>query len=208
MKRAFYMKTRKRVPGDEKNSYLDKIGGVPTHKPSEFPIYFDDVRYGFLMQIYCDKERFPDIEGVLCWQIYQHVSEQDSPIIIEVPVGAELNSNNEGTSINRLKERIIYYEEGMEPDVLEVGIGIYPEEEELKYYSSKIGGAVPEEFIDCDYEYIGTIFEDVPVEYELNFGIEALNLVRNRDGKMELWTTVNRLDTQNRENYAASRYIR
>ncbi|MFC8687121.1 hypothetical protein [Brevibacillus porteri] len=186
MKHAYYMKTRKRITGDEGNILLDKIGGVPTHKPSEFPIYIDDVKYGFLMQIYCDKEKFPNVEGVLCWQIYQHVSEQDSPIIIEVPIGAELNTNNEGTPINRLEERIIYYEEGMEPDVLEVGFGIYPEEEELKYYSSKIGGAIPEEFIDSDYEYIGRIFEDVPEEYELNFGIEALNIVRNPEGRIEL----------------------
>ncbi|MBU7315282.1 hypothetical protein [Paenibacillus oleatilyticus] len=55
------MKTRERVPGDEKNIYLDKIGGVPTHKPEKFPIYFEDEQYGFVMQIYCDKEKFPNI---------------------------------------------------------------------------------------------------------------------------------------------------
>lgn len=65
------MKTRERVPGDEKNIYLDKIGGVPTHKPEKFPIYLEDDQYGFVMQIYCDKEKFSNIEGVLCWQIYQ-----------------------------------------------------------------------------------------------------------------------------------------
>ncbi|GLI06806.1 hypothetical protein YDYSG_28360 [Paenibacillus tyrfis] len=39
MKRVFYMKTRERVPGDEKNIYLDKIGGVPTHKPEKIPYF-------------------------------------------------------------------------------------------------------------------------------------------------------------------------
>lgn len=48
------MKTRERVPGDEKNIYLDKIGGVPTHKPEKFPIHLEDEEYGFVMQIYCD----------------------------------------------------------------------------------------------------------------------------------------------------------
>ncbi|MFB0843465.1 hypothetical protein [Paenibacillus oleatilyticus] len=188
MKRVFYMKTRERVPGDEKNIYLDKIGGVPTHKPEKFPIYLEDEKYGFVMQIYCDKEKFPNIEGVLCWQIYQDVNEEDIPIIIEVPIGAELNTNNEGTPINRLKERIIYYEKGLEPDVLEIGLGIYSDEEEDKYFSSKIGGAIPEDYMSPDFEYIGRMYESIydADDYGLNFGIEGLNLARNRKGKMEL----------------------
>ncbi|ATO50468.1 hypothetical protein P4V86_15870 [Brevibacillus laterosporus] len=185
MKKVFYMKTRERTVQDKNNMFIDRIGGLPTHRPEKFPLYFEEIEYGFLMQIYCDRERFPDIEGVLCWQIYQDINEQDDPIIIEVPLGAELNTENEGTSINRLRERIIYYEEGIEPDVLELGIEVYSEEA-VEYFSSKIGGAVPEEYIDTEFEYLGCIFENLPEEYELYFGVEALYLVRNRDGEVVL----------------------
>lgn len=112
MKKAFYIRTRKPVNEDKGCIGIDKIGGLPTHKPPYFPTYASGKQEGFLMQIYCDKEKFPDFQNILCWQFYQDVNEEDMITIVEVPIGAELNVNNEGTIIERIKERIIYYEEG------------------------------------------------------------------------------------------------
>ncbi|CUU50356.1 hypothetical protein [Clostridium beijerinckii] len=184
MKKAFYIRTRKPVNEDKGCIGIDKIGGLPTHKPPYFPTYASGKQEGFLMQIYCDKEKFPDFQNILCWQFYQDVNEEDMITIVEVPIGAELNVNNEGTIIERIKERIIYYEEGLEPDIWEIGADKYSEEEEDLFYSSKIGGAVPDNYIDSELEYIGRIYESICDDYELNFGTAVLELCRDKNGKL------------------------
>lgn len=187
MKKVFYMRINELMPGDRIKTNIDKIGGVPTHKPLEFPKYYGDEEYGFVMQIYCDQEKFPEFDGALCWHIYQPVDEGDEPILVEVPIGAELNVNNEGAVIERLGEKIIYYEEGIEPDVLVIKSPPLEKEEE-SYYDSKIGGAVPEEFVDSDKKFIGWINEyftrDIKFD-DFNFGAN-IYLFKNEEGKLEM----------------------
>lgn len=184
MRKAFYMRTRKQVNEEMGYVKIDKIGGLPTHKPPYFPIYSSGEQEGFLMQIYYDKEKFGEFEGILCWQFYQDVNEEDMVTIVEVPIGADLNINNEGTLIERIPERVIYYEEGIEPDIWEIGSDKYSEEEEDMFYSSKIGGAIPDSYINTSIEYIGRIYESICDDYELNFGTPVLELVKDKNGKL------------------------
>lgn len=184
MRKAYYMKTRKMTDKDRKQINLDKIGGVPTHKPPKFSNLYQDEEMGFIMQIYNDNKKFTKIEGVLCWHIYQDLDEEEEPILVEVPLGSELNTDNEGIVIERLEECVIYYEEGLEPDVLDItGVGITTEEE--KYYSSKIGGAIPEEYLNYDKRFLGCIKEYICDYYDLNLG-GGLYLLQNREGHIEM----------------------
>ncbi|MBC2582810.1 hypothetical protein [Clostridium sp. DJ247] len=48
------------------------------------------------MRIYCDKEKFYRLDGVLCCHIYQPVDKLDEPILVEARIEAELNIDNEG----------------------------------------------------------------------------------------------------------------
>lgn len=184
MKKTFYIKVRNPLPEDKQSLNESKIGGLPTHRPKEFPKYLNGTEKGFVMQIYWSEEKFPGISDVLCWHIYQDIEEEDEPILVEIPFGAKLNDKNEGTVIERLEEKIIYYVEGVEPDILEVAEPGLSEEEE-RYYSSKIGGGTPEEYIDYDKEFLGCIYESVGGNYSLCFG-GKLNLLKNKDGKLEI----------------------
>ncbi len=178
MKKVFYMKTRKPISEDKNKVNIDKIGGLPTHKPVSFPKYPSGNEKGFVMQIYCDQEKFTGFSNVLCWHIYANINEHGDYEIVEVPVGAEIN-NNEGKEISRLEERIIYYEEGEEPDILNY------DDEIDDYLTSRIGGSIPEDYIDYEKEFIGWIYESI-CDYELNFGGRKMTLMKNKSGSLEI----------------------
>ncbi|KNY27555.1 hypothetical protein [Pseudobacteroides cellulosolvens] len=180
MKKVFYMKTRKPIPEDKKKVNIDKIGGLPTHKPLSFPKYPSGNEKGFIMQIYCDQEKFPDFidNNILCWHIYANVNEHGDYEIVEVPVGAEIN-NNEGKEISRLEERIIYYEIGEEPDILNY------DDEIDDYLTSRIGGSIPEDYIEYEKGFIGWIYESI-CDYELNIGGRTMTLMKNKSGNIEI----------------------
>lgn len=66
---------------------IDKIGGYPTHLPPN-----DVESYGyFLMQIY-NSEIYNGRQDILCWQLYQLTEFGGATEIVEVPVGAKLNT--------------------------------------------------------------------------------------------------------------------
>lgn len=176
MKKVFYMKTRKIKKEDRKNSTLDKIGGLPTHKPLEYPTYPTGKKAGFLMQLYYDESKFPPKEGVLCWQFYQHPEVGGIEFIIEVPVGAELNRNNEGQVSEGTEECVIEYIQGEEPDIWEI------DDCDIDY--SKIGGAIPYGYEGSKCHYIGTLHEDVCEEFELNLGSISIQLYLDELGNM------------------------
>lgn len=176
MKKVFYIKTRKIQDKDRKNLKLDKIGGLPTHKPVEYPIYPTGKKAGFLMQIYYDEMKFPIKKDILCWQFYQHPEEGGIDFIVEVPLDAELNVDKEGCISKGIQEYVIEYSQGEEPDLWEV------DNCDIDY--SKIGGAIPYGYENSKWCYIGTLHEDICEEFELNLGDISIELYLDEKGEM------------------------
>lgn len=90
---AHYMKF---VPGQ--HGQLDRIGGLPTHLPPEFPLSPNSgQQMAFLGQFYEHPERLP-LDGALCIHLYQCLEDYDPwPVVVAVPKSAPLNLNQEGT---------------------------------------------------------------------------------------------------------------
>lgn len=179
MTKAYYMDF---IEGH--NGSLDRVGGLPTHLPPYFPkSEYTGRELAFVMQVYSSKERF-DFEDIQCIQIYQtlDIEEGDDgePVLVVVPKGAKLNTNNEGVRHPDIGNYDIAWRQGAEPDLLEINPG-YTEEEE-KLFSSKIGGAIPPEFIDDDRIFLGQIMQELD---EFNFGGKII-LYINSQGDISL----------------------
>lgn len=177
---------------DQGKKNLDKIGGYPTHLPPE-GTYEDDY---FLMQIYNDKGIWPYKEGVLCWQFYQ-VEDYGGYIenVIEVPVGAKLNTGNEIQKREDLGEYVIEYkeEEEIEDETLsdEEYLDKYDNEDPYSdiFCRSKVGGYFGEErkwYEEEGYEYVAILAGDL-CNWEINLGTDRKIIVKNKKtGKLEM----------------------
>lgn len=192
--KAYHMLVRELEESDRIKKNLDKIGGYPTHLPPEGTCGDADF---FLMQIYNDKGIWPYKEGVLCWQFYQgddfggYINK-----VIEVPVGAELNT---GKAINKrrwLNEYVIDYAEEEE----EVDESL-PEDEYLEeycydpditiFFTSKVGGYCNkidrEEYEKDGFEYVAYL-TDALCDGEVNLGTTKKTIIRNKKtGVLEMW---------------------
>lgn len=178
MKKTYYMKSEKDIIVTDRRENLGKIGGVPTHKPPYYPQYPNGDLMGFMMEIYYDEYKFPKKEGVLCWQFYQDPMGGPIEEVIEVPIEAQLNVDSEGEKVVDIEECAIVFEEGEEPDIWDL--------EDINLSRSKIGGAIPEYYTGSDYVYVGTIFEDICDDFDLNFGTVSIDLCFNKEGKLVL----------------------
>lgn len=175
MSKVFYMKFEKMHRGA-----LDKVGGLPTHLPPCFPVStFTGKQLGFLFQLYCDSNKL-QVEGALCIQVYQSIDvdngDDGEPVIIKVPLDAPLNDRNLGTIHPEVSEYDVLWEEGKEPDYLPDYLD--DSIESYKMLESKLGGAVPPEFIN--EKFLGWITEE-PVNF--NFG-GLLCIVLNDNGEL------------------------
>ncbi len=107
--RGHYMKL---VPGH--HGALDRIGGLPTHLPPQFPMtqkgnvpiktkrrrvakaVVEMIPMAFSGQFYCHPERL-HLPGALCLQIYQADPGDDpEPAVVVVPLGAAMNIEGQG----------------------------------------------------------------------------------------------------------------
>lgn len=135
---------------------LDKYGGLPTHLP---PVWPTEERWGdrltFLCQLYCDDLKL-SLPNTLCLQIYQLVidgEEGSDPCIIQVPLGAKLNTQKEGISHPYIQEGDIIFEEVWEEvneqsvqDEFESENGIYLLKNKLKGWFN-IGEITTDKFL-------------------------------------------------------------
>jgi len=189
--KAYIISVRKMEEGDKEKKNLDKIGGYPTHLPPK-GTYEEDY---FLMQIYNDKGIWPYKEGVLCWQFYQ--DDKDGGYIgnvIEVPVGAKLNTGKRIKKRRGLDEYVIEYQEVEEIDDKEA-LDYF--EYEDKYYDfldedffirSKVGGYFWEKkwYEEAGYECVA-IISDILCNGQLNLGTGQKTIIKNiKTGKLEM----------------------
>jgi hypothetical protein len=133
MPTAYYMRFMKGHHGA-----LDRIGGLPSHVPLAFPrCPYSGQEMAFLAQIYCARPRF-SLPETLCVQLYQRqgVGQGDDPcpVAVRVPLGAPVNTGNQGTCQPRIILHDITWEERIDPE----SEPDFPED--LPLYESKIGG--------------------------------------------------------------------
>jgi hypothetical protein len=183
MKKAYYMNF------EEKDiNVLDKVGGLPTHLPKNFPqSKITGNPLGFLMQLYCDSEKL-NLENALCLQIYQtidiNIGDDPMPVVIKIPKDAELNEEGKGTIHPDIEEYSIKWEEGEEPDVLPYNLEA--NSTELKMLRSKLKGAIPEEYLERnDITYLGWV-----AEYPIEFNFSGL-LVLLKDNTNNIFCEIN-----------------
>lgn len=184
--KAYMMSVREIKEYDKEKKHLDKIGGYPTHLPPKGN-YIEDEDC-FMMQIYNDKESgiWPYKEGVLCWQFYQ--SEFGGPItsIIEVPIGAGLNIENQIEERRWLNEYVIEYQEIEEEIEESLSDDDY---DNCILYESKVGGYCTRRDKNCfenaGCEYVAMISDALCPNDELNLGTCMITILRDKkNGKL------------------------
>ncbi len=144
MKRAFYMRFVKGGDG-----LHDRTGGLPTHLPPEVPHCWNSgEEMAFLAQFYCTPER-PNLPDTLCIQLYQcrdvGMGDDPVPVVVQVPLGANPNSEKVGIAQRAVDRYHIEWEPKDDPDV--VPLGPDPTEEELQLAESKVGGTPYEGYV-------------------------------------------------------------
>jgi hypothetical protein len=89
---AWYMKF---VPGH--HGALDRVGGLPTHLPPEWPTSSTGKPLRFEVQFHCDGVRLK-LENTFLLQIYRDdPCENPQPVVVRVPFGTQPNSQQMGT---------------------------------------------------------------------------------------------------------------
>lgn len=191
--KAYVISVRAIEDNEKEKKNLDKIGGYPTHLPPEGTCGEGDY---FLMQIYNDKGIWPYKEGVLCWQFYQDSHGGYIDKIIEVPEGAEFNTDNKIKKRRWLNEYVIEYEEEEE----EVDESLSDDEYCDRYYGdddndilfrTKVGGFCDRgdriQLEEDGYEYIALLSNFLCPDMELNLGTDLVTIVKNKStGKLEI----------------------
>lgn len=166
MKKVYYMDFHL-----GKTTSLNKVGGLPTHLPKNFPVSkITGNPLGFLMQLYCDEERL-NIQDALCLQIYQSVEIDDgddpSPVILKLPKNSSLNTGL-GVTHPDIEEYEINWILDEEPD--ELPFSLEMNGADLRMLDSKLKGATPAEYVEKkDLIFLGWI-----AEYPVGFNFAGL----------------------------------
>lgn len=101
----------------------DRLGGLPSHLPSEFPISpVTGDELPFLAQFYCESPHLP-FPDILCLQLYQSQREDEEtiPTLVVVGHGAPPNENQKGTGLDSIAPYDVSWEYREDPDEPEFG---------------------------------------------------------------------------------------
>lgn len=126
---------------DEDSGRFDRIGGLPTHIPDQFPVGADGEKLAFVAQFEVVDPRI-HVNGARFIQVYQDPEGDPWPMAIVLDELAQENSENLGREHPLLPKREIVWEQVEEP--VEFGdwdsVENLPTSEEGKLQSSKAGG--------------------------------------------------------------------
>ena len=167
-----YMRLGRRE--EDRLSCLDRVGGLPSYLPKEFPRSAEfGTEYCFLMQI-VSLERFGLAGASL--QLYQsgEVDKGDDPrpIVLLLPIDAPFNIEKLGRECEMIERQTIEWETGGEGPLPTSGVSA----ELMKAVRSKAGGVPP--FVVAPrsgLQFIGQISE---APFGFNFGGSILTLWR------------------------------
>lgn len=168
---AWYMRF---VPGH--HGSLDRVGGLPSHLPVEFPTASEGHQLQFLAPFYCDGHRLV-LPGALCLQLYQDEPDGD-PFGVPVLVPKDASTNTAG--LGRADPRVIPHD--IEWDFREDLDDSDPDQVELA--RSKIGGVCYFPDALAPGERLLLFLKERPANF--NFGGKECILVLTKSGGIRL----------------------
>jgi len=165
---------------------LDRIGGLPTHLPPEFPrCPFSGEPMSFVAQFHVVEPRL-SVRDARLIQIYQCLDDEPWPIAITLGRDAPENTEDLGVIQPLLDPAAIEWNlvnEPVEPGDWDA-VETLPLEEEGRLQSSKAGGfCYYDSAIDAGEQFLLQLCEPDPLRRV--FGGQTLVLLLNRDGKPE-----------------------
>ncbi len=162
---------------------LDKIGGLPTHKPEVFPICESTgEQLAFIAQIYCTPDRLI-IPNTLCVQLYQEVIDEPAPVAIRLPIDAQENLNNLGCIHPYIRQLRIDWELRSDPD--EIPETLELTDDELQLMESKVGGTpyYTDDEVPLEHVYLFQLREEPA---GLNFAGRKAIVTMDQDGRLHV----------------------
>jgi|SRR3954469_5853850 len=181
MKQAFYMRFIKGA-----SEALDRIGGLPKHLPSEFPLCTTcGAAMAFLVQFYSEPPIL-DFKGAFCVQLYQcpQVDEGCAPLptLITLMGTAPENTENRGVAAQNVELSGIEWDPELDPDEIPLSPGMGEEVQRL--YRPKAGGAMP--FLSVLPPDAQCILQLTEYPARLNFGGLRAAIYRRGIGGLEV----------------------
>lgn len=145
---------------DGAENCLDKIGGLPTHRPEAFPTSESTgEELAFIAQFYCTPDRLT-IPNTLCVQLYQDIEDEPEPVAIRLPLDARENLDNLGSVHPSIRQLRIDWELRSDPDEIPEDFELTDAERQLM--ESKVGGTpyYTDDELPLDHAYLLQLCED------------------------------------------------
>lgn len=167
-------------------STLDRIGGLPTHLPPEFPSCpSNEEPMAFIAQFQCIESRIP-VDDARLVQIYQCADDDPWPVAITIPKDAPENTECLGVPQPLLDPAAINWNvvnESVEPGDWNT-VEALPPEQEGRLQSSKAGGfCYYDDLVEDGERFLLQLQE--PDALRCVFGGQTLVLLLDRAGKPE-----------------------